>query len=96
MIALAVALALVVAAALFTVRLARGRTAFDRLLAAHALAMLGALLAACIAVALPAPLLLDGALAIVLVDAALIVAAVKALRRNSFQPALTPLDETAG
>lgn len=95
MIAFASALGLCAASALLAVRFARGPTPFDRVLAAHALWAHAALVAAALAVLLDAPALLDAALAIVLADAALALAAIKVLRRNSFQPALTPLDEGA-
>jgi multicomponent Na+:H+ antiporter subunit F len=96
MIALPAALATTFAGALFLLRLVQGPTASDRLLAAHALGMIAALTAACIAIALGNAALLDGALALALADAVLVVAAIKALRRNSFQPALAPLHDGGG
>lgn len=91
--ALAVLLVIVLAAALHLAALWRGPTAFDRLLAAHALWGAAALVAAGAGAISGSRAALDGALALVLLDAVLALAAVKALRRNSFQPALAPLDD---
>lgn len=80
------AVVLVLASALLLVRLARGPTPFDRLIA-----MQGVLLcAALIATTLHArdPRWGDAALAIVLIGAALTAGGVKALRKQSFQPPL--------
>lgn len=92
---LAAALGLCAVAALLIARLLHGPTSFDRLLAAHGLWGCAALIAAVLAVLLDAPALLDAALALVLADAVLAIAAIKALRTSSFQPALAPLDESA-
>lgn len=92
---LVVALGLCIAGALFAARLMRGPTPYDRLFAAHGLWSCAALVAAALAVLMPAPALLDAAIALVLAEAVLALAAIKALRRTSFQPALAPPEETA-
>lgn len=93
MIALAALSGLAVACALLLARLMRGPTPFDRLLAGHALWTNGALAVACLAGWSGGAVWLDAALALALLDAVLVLAAVKALRHNSFQPPLAPLEE---
>ena len=93
MIAILAALGVCAACALLFFQFARGPTTFDRLLMAHAVWVNAALVIACLAAFVHDAVWLDLALALVLIDAALVLAGVKALRRNSFQPALTPLDE---
>jgi len=93
MIALAVALGLCVAGGVFAVRFARGPTPYDRILAAHALWSAAALTAATLGVLLQAPTLFDAAIVLVLAEAVLVLAAIKTLRRNSFQPALAPPED---
>ncbi|MDX2235148.1 MAG: hypothetical protein NW200_11690 [Hyphomonadaceae bacterium] len=88
--------ALAAAAGLCMARLVRGPTPYDRLLMAHALWMLAALLLAGLGALGDAPALIDGAIAVALMDGVIVLAAVKALRRNSFQPALAPAEEGAG
>lgn len=95
MIAAVAALGVCAACALLLARLVRGPTPFDRLLMAHAVWVNAALVVACLAAIARDPVWIDAALALALLDAALVLAAVKALRRNSFQPPLAPLDESA-
>ena len=92
MIAIVAALGVAFACALLLARLMRGPTPFDRLLIGHALWVNAALIAACLATFAGDAARLDAALALALLDAVLVLAAVKALRRNSFQPPLAPLD----
>ena len=93
MIVIAAALGVALASALLLIRLLRGPTPFDRLLIGHALWVNAALIVACLASFAGDAVWLDAALALALLDAVLVLAAVKALRRNSFQPPLAPLDE---
>ena len=90
MIALAAAAGLALASLLLLVRLMRGPSVYDRLLAAHGLFLCAALMAA--TVAARDVRWIDVALALVLVGAVLVVATVKALRTQSFQPPLAALD----
>lgn len=94
MIALASALGVMLASALLLARLVRGPTPYDRLLVGHALWLNAALIVACLATGAGQVAWLDAALALTLFDAVLVLAAVKALRRNSFQPPLAALDES--
>lgn len=93
MIALGSALVLMVACVVLLVRFARGPTPVDRLLSAHGVFLCAALLAATLAAR--DTRWIDAALALVLLGAVLLVAAVKALGKQSFQPPLAPLDEGA-
>lgn len=95
MIAIVAALGVCGACALLMARLVAGPTPFDRLLMAHAVWVNAALIVACLAAFAHDPVWIDAALALALLDAALVLAAVKALRRKTFQPALAPLDEGA-
>lgn len=95
MIAVGAALGVCVACALLLARLVAGPTPFDRLLMAHAVWVHAALIVACLAAIADDAVWIDAALGLTLLDTALVLAAVKALRRNSFQPALAPLDEGA-
>ena len=94
MMSVAAALGVALACALLLARLVRGATPFDRLLISHALWVNAALMVACLATFAGDAAWLDAALALALLDAVLVLAAVKALRRNSFQPPLAPLDES--
>ena len=94
MIAAASALGVAFACALLLARLMRGPTPFDRLLVGHALWVNAALIVACLATLAGDATWLDAAIALALLDAVLVLAAVKAVRRNSFQPPLAPLDES--
>ncbi|KAF0171976.1 MAG: multiple resistance and pH regulation protein F [Hyphomonadaceae bacterium] len=94
MIALASALALAFGCVMLLIRFMRGPAPVDRLLAAHGVLLCAALLAATLAAR--DTRWIDAALALVLLGAVLVVAAVKALGKQSFQPPLAPLDEGAG
>lgn len=94
MIAVLCALGLAVASALLLVRFMRGPTPFDRLIAAQGLFLCGALIAA--TAALRDVRWIEAALALVLLGAAVTVAAVKVLRRQSFQTPLVALDDGVG
>jgi multisubunit Na+/H+ antiporter MnhF subunit len=78
--------ALALASVLILLRLVRGPTSFDRLIAMQALLLCMALLAATLHGR--DPRWGDAALAIVLIGAALTAAGVKGLRKQSFQPPL--------
>lgn len=93
MIAMAIAMAVALALSPWLARLLAGPTAFDRMLAGHMVWCGAALIAACLGVALNIAALFDAALAFSLVDGVLVLAAVKAQRRNSFQPALAPMGD---
>jgi len=94
MIAVLCALALAVASVLLLIRFVRGPTPFDRLIAAQGLFLCAALIAA--TAAQRDVRWIDAALALVLLGAATTVAAVKVVRRQSFQTPLVALDEGAG
>jgi multisubunit Na+/H+ antiporter MnhF subunit len=93
MIAALALVAVLIAAALHLARLWIGPTPYDRVLMGHALWGAAALVVAGAGALTGSHAALDAALALVLFDAMLVLGAVKALRRNSFQPALAPLDD---
>lgn len=95
MIVIAAVVGLLLVCGLFLVAFVRGPTAYDRLLMAHAMLLTLTLTVAGLGVVQRAPFVLEGALALALLDVLLLLACVKALRRNAFQPALTPRDEGA-
>lgn len=95
MTAIVVAIGVCIALLPWLARLVAGPTAFDRMLAGHVIWCGAALVSASLAVKGGADTLLDAALAFALVDGVLVLVALKAMRRNSFQPALAPLDESA-
>lgn len=82
----AFAVALALAGVCLVVRLVRGPTPFDRLIAMQGLLLCAALFAATLHGR--DPRWGDAALAIVLLGAALVAAGVKAVRKQSFQPPL--------
>lgn len=93
MIAAGLLLGVGIAAALLAVRLVRGPTPYDQLLMGHALWMHAALLVAALGALAGSHDALDAALLIAVLGVVPVLAAVKALRRNSFQPALAPRDD---
>lgn len=92
MIAAAAFLALA-AAALLLVRLSRGPTLLDRVAASHGVWTLAALALAALGVAAERTELLAAACALILVDAALVFAGVKALRLGAFAAPLAALKD---
>lgn len=90
MIALGVCALVLVAMALASIRLMVGPTLYDRALAAHALALLGAIGLAALAVAAKAAVWIDAAIALVLADVVLAVAVLKFFRFRSLQPPMAP------
>ncbi len=93
MIAFVSAVALALASIALLVRFMRGPGAVDRLLAAHGVLLCAALLAATLAAR--DPRWIDAALALALLGAALVVAGVKMLARQSFRSPLAPQDDGA-
>jgi multicomponent Na+:H+ antiporter subunit F len=89
MIALAAALVILLAMALVLSRLFAGPTMHDRVLAAHAFALLVALLAAALAAAAREAVWLDFSIVVVLVDLLTVAVSLKFLRYRTMQ---NPLD----
>lgn len=94
MIAWGSAIALALAVVVLIARFVRGPSPTDRLIAAYGVFVCAALIGATLAAS--DARWIDAALALVLLGAVLIVAAVKALGKQSFQPPLAAHKEGAG
>lgn len=95
-VAFSIALLLLLAMALISIRLVRGPTLYDRALAAHAFIFVGALAAAAIGAASGQAAWIFAAVALVVSDLAIAIAVLKFFRYRSLQPPLsrpTPREE---